>query len=641
MGTGFVRRLRSRRRRSVATLVALASVAVLAGLPAGAGAVDGVGDRIYWGNEGGSTRFANLDGTGAAATLAAGEGGPCGVAIDPAAGKLYWANFGSQEIRVANLDGSGAASTLFTDPGWLCGLTIDRAAGKIYWANYGANVIRVANLDGTGVPATLFAEPGGSGPSGVAINPAAGKIYWTNQDSDQVRVGNLDGSGSAATLFGAAEAGDNPIGVAIDTAAGKVYWAALWSHEIRVGNLDGSGDAWILFAGEEGGPGGVALDPAAGKIYWANWWGGEIRAGNLDGSGTPAMLFPLESTPLFPVLLRAPEAGDQRPAISGGGNLDALNCSAGSWKGDLLGAFLFRAPRSFAYQWQLDGTDIPGATAASFTFTEAGDYTCRVTASNHAGSSSQTSAAATVTLLDVQKFYDANANGQLEPTESKITGWKVHVGSTTYSTSLSMRVTPGTYQVTEASPAQANWRRTTAGSAQVATTAGDRTTVRFGGVCVGAGGGTGTGFWGNKQGQAVFGADDLASMVSLNLRSGEGSPFNPASYANFSGWLQQASGTNMAYELSAQVAAMKLSVLNGKVSGTVLVAAQGVASANAAGFATVNALMDEANAELGLHGLTKGGSPFRTYQTALSDALSGANANKTFVQTAPCAFSFK
>ena len=50
--------------------------------------------------------------------------------------------------------------------------------------------------------------------------------------------------------------------------------------------------------------------------------------------------------------------------------------------------------------------------------------------------------------------------------------------------------------------------------------------------------------------------------------------------------------------------------------------------------------MDEANTELGLHGLTTSGSPFRAYQTALRDALTNANDNKTFVQPAPCSFSF-
>ena len=32
---------------------------------------------------------------------------PCGIALNPAAGKIYWANWDTGEIRVANLDGTG------------------------------------------------------------------------------------------------------------------------------------------------------------------------------------------------------------------------------------------------------------------------------------------------------------------------------------------------------------------------------------------------------------------------------------------------------------------------------------------------------------------------------------------------------
>jgi hypothetical protein len=643
MGEGSVGRLPTRGRRAgLATLLALAAVAIATALlPAGAGAADGPGGLIYWGNESGSIGLGNLDGTGTAANLFTGEGGPCGVALDPAAGRMYWANFTFPgQIRVANLDGSGTASTLFTDTGgFACGVAVDRAAGKIYWANFTADAIRVANLDGSGVAATLFQESGQSHPSGVAIDPSAGKIYWTNQDSDQVRVGNLDGSGSASTLFGPADAGDNPLGLAIDPAAGKVYWAAFLSGEIRVGNLDGTG-ASTLFAGENSG-GGIAVDAAAGNLYWGTFGRGEIRVGSLNGSGTPSTLFLGQGLPLFPALLRAPEAGVQLPAITGGANLgDALNCSPGGWKADVLGSLFFRAPRTFAYQWQLDGSDIPGATGPSFTFTEAGDYTCRVTAANQAGSSSQTSAAVTVTLLEVGSFYDTNTNGQLDPTESALQGWKVQVGSTTYLTPKTLKVAPGVYQVSAASPLQSVWRRTTAASGQAQAVAGDKTTVRFGNVCLGGGGGLGTGFWTNKNGERLFGADDLAAMVGLNLRNEDGSHSNPSSYSVFKTWLGKASGTNMAYDLSGQLAAMKLNVLNGKVDGSLLISAQGAASANAAGFATVNAVMDEANVELGLNGVAKGGSPLRAYQTRLRDALLNANGNKTFTQSAPCAFSF-
>jgi hypothetical protein len=92
--------------------------------------------------------------------------------------------------------------------------------------------------------------------------------------------------------------------------------------------------------------------------------------------------------------------------------------------------------------------------------------------------------------------------------------------------------------------------------------------------------------------------------------------------------------------LSAQLAAMELNVEAGFVSGSALVYAPGTTSANALGFATVNAVMVEANTELGLHGSTLAGSPYRAYQEALKNALDNANNNKTFVQPTPCGFSF-
>jgi DNA-binding beta-propeller fold protein YncE/Ca2+-binding RTX toxin-like protein len=384
----------------------LFAVALALLLPATASAAD----SIYWGNEGSAVRVGNLDGTGTASDVAAGS--PCGVAIDSAAGKIYWANWFSGTIQRGNLDLTGTPETLFSAPSSnLCGVAVDPANNKIYWANFSTNEILAGNADGTGTPSTLFTDPGGSAPSGVAIDPAAGKIYWTNQFTDVVRVGNLDGSGTASTLFGSE---DNPIGVAIDPDAGKIYWTDLASGTVRAGNLDGSGTASTLFGGENG-PGGVAIDPAAGKIYWDNFFGGTIRVGNLDGSGTASTVFGGESSTLFAALLRAP-AGTDPPAISEAGG--ELSCSEGSWAPDLLGAFLYRAPQGFAYQWLQDGNEIAGATDSTFTPTEPGSYTCQVTASNHAGSASQTSEAfivapeetgATVTVAGGAITFDAGA----------------------------------------------------------------------------------------------------------------------------------------------------------------------------------------------------------------------------------------
>ena len=83
-------------------------------------------DSVYWSNVGGNAiRVANLDGSGSAATLFAGETFPEGVAIDPSTGKIYWAT--NTSIRVANLDGSGAA-TLFSGESGPYGIQIDTTA---------------------------------------------------------------------------------------------------------------------------------------------------------------------------------------------------------------------------------------------------------------------------------------------------------------------------------------------------------------------------------------------------------------------------------------------------------------------------------------------------------------------------------
>ena len=88
----------------------------------------------------------------------------------------------------------------------------------------------------------------------------------------------------------------------------------------------------------------------------------------------------------------------------------------------------------------------------------------------------------------------------------------------------------------------------------------------------------------------------------------------------------------MAYMLSAQLAAMELNVFNGFVNGNALIYAPGTLSANALGFATVNAVMAEANTELGLHAVATAAGPIRTYQEALKNALDRGNNNLNFVQ---------
>jgi DNA-binding beta-propeller fold protein YncE len=221
----------------------------------------------------------------------------------------------------------------------------------------------------------------------VTIDPANNKIYWTNQFSDKVRAGNLDGSGIAQTLFSGE---DNPIGVTADPVAGKIYWTDLESDRVRVGPLGGRtvGVPQTLFNSPS--PGGPAIDPTTNKIYWASWTSSfGIRGGNLDGTGTASTLFGNETAPVFAALLKAP-LSTKAPRISGEATVGrALTCRNGTWAPDLLASFLFRAPSGVAYRWKRNGSKI--ASGPAFTPNVTGDYTCTVTATNQAGSTSRTS----------------------------------------------------------------------------------------------------------------------------------------------------------------------------------------------------------------------------------------------------------
>jgi hypothetical protein len=248
--------------------------------------------------------------------------------------------------------------------------------------------------------------------------------------------------------------------------------------------------------------------------------------------------------------------------------------------------------------------------------------------------------------LDVVKFYDANANG-INDDGQPITGWKVNVSPTPGDlfTPVSIDVAPGDYVVSEYTPVEPNWVHTTPTSENVSLAENETELVEFGNLCLGAGGGHTKGFWSNKNGQAQINdggtsEPELQLLRDLHLRNADGTDFDPTTYAQFKSWISGATATNMANMLSAQLAAMALNVEAGFVDGDALIFAPETTSANTLGFATVNAVMAEADAALAADGLTPAGDPNRAIQEALKNALDNANNNLTFVQETPCTFTF-
>ena len=399
-------------------------------------AIDPVAERIYWSNYGDDTiRGAPLAGGGTVSTLygpAEGVSDPVGLSIDPGAGRVYWSDGGDVgKIKRAPLAGSGTVQPLY-DAFYPTAVAIDPAAGRIYWADgLFDGKVRRGLLAGGGIPDTLYdASHGVAGPTSITVDPTAGRIYWINYLTRTILGAPLTGSGTIDTLFDAADGVWSPSRLVIDPAATGTVSVPLsnrfvvadrfvlggWAGE----SLTWAQDAFSRFTGRL-----VESEPSP-RIYWCN--GGATAANPSPhantiksaplGGGTVDTLYGGSqgvSSPIALAVLKAP-VGTAPPSISWSLILDdqpfgglgyggsysgppdqRLTCSRGTWAPDLLGAFVYRAPQSFAFQWRLNGADIGGANNSTYTPSGPGSYSCRVTASNRAGSASQTSAAVTVT----------------------------------------------------------------------------------------------------------------------------------------------------------------------------------------------------------------------------------------------------
>ena len=254
--------------------------------------------------------------------------------------------------------------------------------------------------------------------------------------------------------------------------------------------------------------------------------------------------------------------------------------------------------------------------------------------------------------VSVTTFYDANGNGVKDGEEQDMVGWKFRLfGHDNLQITREMpkvgHIQVGTYTMMEGTPLEMNWVHTNATQVECTLEEYENMDIAYGNVCLGAGGGYTAGFWGSKSGQVLTTADDLAFLSSLYLRNGKGADFNPTTVKGLSNWLVNASATNMAYMLSAQLTAMELSVRHSFVDGNVFVYAPAlsaygtVAGLNGIGFISVNDLMAAAAGEIQLHALTNTGSPDRPFQEALKNTLEDANNNRSFVQSSAGPFSFE
>ncbi len=289
-------------------------------------------------------------------------------------------------------------------------------------------------------------------------------------------------------------------------------------------------------------------------------------------------------------------------------------------------------------------------------------------------------------VLSGVKWYDLNRNGSFDLGEVPIPGFRIQISTcdsaftsctpvttaTTDSTGFwSTTITPGSYfKVCEVAPStgtSATWVQTgplagaTAGPATANSSkcwtglaSADVPGLDFFNYC-----NTNAltlGFWSNKNGQAILNANDSKWRNLLNDESATSStyitPTHPflrdaaavfykvpsgafsTSYTNFRTWLLNATATNMAYMLSAQLATMELNVnYGGTPANTLLLTGPGPNAScditNSLGYVSISNLMSDAIRELRANGSTLSGSADRSCQEFKKTALDDANNQRS------------
>jgi hypothetical protein len=137
-------------------------------------------------------------------TLVTGCRLPDGLAVDSAAGYIYWTNMGvphknDGSIERVDLDGGNRRFIIpegatFTPKQ----LHLDKKNGRLYWADREGMRVMRANLDGSQVE-TLIQTGEGEGdrrdPSnwcvGITVDPICGQMYWTQKGADNSGHGRI------------------------------------------------------------------------------------------------------------------------------------------------------------------------------------------------------------------------------------------------------------------------------------------------------------------------------------------------------------------------------------------------------------------------------------------------------------------
>jgi DNA-binding beta-propeller fold protein YncE len=149
-------------------------------------------------------------------------------------GRLFLLDLSDDRIVSLNSDGSDS-KVIVTGCRFPDGIAVDVAAGHIYWTNMGVpkvndGSVERADLDGRN-RMTIVPQGDTFTPKQIQLEKKSRKLYWCDREGMRLMRANLDGS-SIETIVDTSKGDPRPgpdatkwcVGVAVDADGGKVYW---------------------------------------------------------------------------------------------------------------------------------------------------------------------------------------------------------------------------------------------------------------------------------------------------------------------------------------------------------------------------------------------------------------------------------
>lgn len=245
---------------------------------------------------------------------------PDGIALDVAAGHLYWTNMGNPKandgsIERVDLDGRNR-QTIVPQGGTFTPkqIQLEKKTRKLYWCDREGMRLMRANVDGSNIETLVDTSQGDPRPGpdatkwcvGVAVDVDGGKVYWTQKGPDNAGKGRMFRAGiEIPTGQTASNRADievlydglpEPIDLDLDLNNRVLYWTDRGDpprgNTVNRAPMDSDGkvrpEPEIVFTHLMEGI-GIALDLKGNRMFITDF-GGNVLTAKLDGSDEKAVL---------------------------------------------------------------------------------------------------------------------------------------------------------------------------------------------------------------------------------------------------------------------------------------------------------------------------------------------------------------